>query len=69
MNYLKSLVLVIAVLLLTSCAGLDSSSKEMSAAERDMHFKKVNEIEPAAGNISTLKELMKPRITVFVILE
>jgi len=69
MKNLKSLVLVIAVLLLTSCAGLDSSSKEMSAAERDMHFKKVNEIEPAAGNISILEELMKPRISVFDFLE
>ena len=69
MKNLKSLVLVIGVLLLTSCAGLDSSSKEMSDVEKDMHFKKANEIDPAAGNISILKELMKPRFSVLDLLE
>ena len=79
MKNLKYLVLVIAVLLLTSCAGRDWYHgeiagrdwyhEEMSDAEIDMHFKKVNEIEPAAGNNSILKELMKPRVSVLDFLE
>ena len=69
MKIIKYPILVVALLLLTSCAGRDLQSENMSDAEIEMHFKKVNEIEPAAGNNSILQELMKPRVSVLDFLE
>ena len=69
MKTLRCLVLVLAGLLLTSCAGGDWYSAEMTDEEIEMHYKIVNELEPAAGGSATLNELMMPRASVLDFLE